>query len=487
MMTGGYSFAIEKKTKELPFYFPEGVVVSTDPVQQVIENSRYFKATKSQFQSDRNDTSPLITGSDSLIIETEIESTSGASNRDKPTKMKLVLDHYVRMPNNRIRVTYLNKQFYITEEQLQAVIADLKETVITARDNISSFWSPAIDLAIKHWAAKLAIPEKELLKLLNLPAPEKSDITIRELNGLPRQSRLSDFVPRELHLGYNTELPGGILGVTWLNAGVIYYNPGARIRDYLTQKPMVLEHEMVHVNINLQELLLAQGFDPEIMASIPEMFYPENQIELLHHPYTAVIRELIHNYFGFDYIRAQKESFLWDYEGSLEIDEEKFRENSKRWQEIKAELLPFFQKKVVPEFYSNTTWWSAMNQKLQDKNSVFHIVMAANYNLTRLGGEKETQRWLETNENEIREIAERAYELSGTPLENTQPANNRLSALLLNEYQRLFTEKEQEKINIYFNRHPEMIEKLVEMEIPELIKFFLRFKTDPVKPEEGVR
>ena len=481
------AFGAGQKTKELPFYFPQGVVESDDPIKQVVENKRYFKAAEKHFQSDPNHTSALTNSGDSIIVETDLESTSSALNRDQPTKMKLVLDNYVRV-DGKIRVTYLDDQLFITEHQLKVVADDLEETAKQARDYNCQFWQPITKLAAETRSAKLGVPENELEKLLDVTIPGYKDgITVRELNGLPRPTRCSDFVPRELHLGVNPEIPGGILGVAWLNTGVVYYNPQARVRDYLMKKPMVLQHEMVHTNINLQELLQAQGFDPELMASSQEMLYPENEIDLPAHHYSMVLRDLAWIYFGFNYEQALKESVRWDFAGNLWVDEQKMRENSEKWRKIKAELMPFLQNAVIPEFYSDPTWWSAMNQKLQDKNSVFHILMAAHYNATILGGEKETSKWLETHEGEIKEMAEKAWSLSGTPLNNNANSQNlKFPTLLLGQYQSLFTEEEQKKIEFYLQEHPELTDELPKMKISEIVKFFLQFKTKPPTRKEAL-
>src|SRR3989344_614186 len=83
--------------EELPHYFPEGVIQSTDSFKQWLEYSRYLTATWIKFNGE----APKSFGDDSIVIETDLESTAGAVNRDHPAKMKLVLDHYIRLPDGR--------------------------------------------------------------------------------------------------------------------------------------------------------------------------------------------------------------------------------------------------------------------------------------------------------------------------------------------------------------------------------------------------
>ncbi len=455
-----------KDKRELPHYFPAGVIQTTDPVKQLQEYVRYLAATREKLNGAE---SPSIAGSDSISLETDLESTSSALNSEKPTKMKLVLDHYVRLSDGCIRVTFSNDQKCITEQQLKVVVDDLLAATKEAADLNYEFYNLVADIAIKVRAEKLGIPENQFKKVLDMKVPGYlHGITFRELHYLPKPMRRSDFVPRELHLGYT---PQGVLGMAWLNTGVVYYSPQARVIDYLTKKPKVLQHEFVHNNINLQRFPLSEGFDVELMASIPEVLYDENQIDLFFHGYVGVPRELIRIYFGFNFVQARKEMFQYDLGGNVVINEKKFQEYSEKLLMIKEELREFFRNTVIPEFYSDPVWWSAMNEKRADRNSLFRIMMAAHYNPTILGSEKETMKWLEAREEEIREMSKKAFESSGLPEENSSQASQvKIPHSLLQEYQRVFTEKERKHIEEYFRDHPDQLNELVKMPLPEVMK-----------------
>lgn len=468
--------ASAENKKELPFYFPPGIIESSDSVKQLQEYGRYLAATFYCFQGGVNK-ALLIAGNDSVSVQTDIESTSSSLNVDRPTKMKLVLDHFVRLPDGTIRVTSLCDQRIITEAQLRVAVNDLVAVVNAAADNNYAYYEKLTVFAEEARAKKLGMKVEELRKILPLRIPGyKEPITFREAHQLPRPMRRSDFVPRELHLGYNPPLTG-ILGVTWLNTGVIYYNPQARLLDYLNGKPKVMQHEMVHGNINLQHFPLSEGFDVELEASVPEALYPENQIDLFFHGYLNDLRTLTRIYFGLDFNQLRKEIARYDLAGNLLIDEQKMRDGSKKIDQAKAELFKFLRDTAIPEFYSDPVWWSALNDKLSNKNSVLWVMMSAYYNPTILGGEKETMQWYEAHVSEIREMAEKAYEESGKPapvIRGSLPA-------FLEYYKNIFTKEEQRRIQLYFAENPHQLEKFADMSPEEIANFLMQFKKIPVQ------
>ena len=453
---------------ELPHYFPVGVIQSSDSLKQLEEYFRYLTATESRL----NGRSPGILGDDNITIETDIESTSSALNRDKPTKMVLTLDHYVRLDDGRIRVTFTNDQVIISEHQLEVVKNDLLKVVNEAANFNFEYYKWLTDTAIKARAVKLGVSEEELKKILDLEIPGYKNITHREMHQLPRPMRRSDFIPRELHLGY---APPGILGMAWLNTGVVYYSPQARVVDYLNKKPKVLQHEMVHNNMNLQKFPVSEGFDVELMASIPEVLYPENQTDLFFHGYVGVPRELIWIYFGFNFRQVRKEVVRYDLGDNLLIDQKKYREYFQKLDLVKAELFTFYRDVVIPEFYSDPVFWSAMNEKRTDRNSLFRIMMAAYYNPTILNGEKNTMKWLEAHKEEIMEMAKNSYEKSGKPLLKAE-GSIRIPPSFIEQYKSLFTEKEQEQIQRYFIQNPDELERISKMNLRDALNFLNKFK-----------
>jgi hypothetical protein len=488
-----------KSEAKLPFYFPEGVVQTADPVKQMQEYVRYITATYYKFQGRGERSSRLIPGSDSIVVETNIDSTTSIAS-DKVQKCKIVLDHFVRMPDGRIRVTQLADQFYITEEELRVVVDDLTALIKQASEGNFEFYKDLADTAMKARAAKILTPTKSLTdtsmksptesvgvtavsteliafkKMLEDKDPIYQEVTIRDLHYLPKPVRVSDFVPKELHLGYNVELEG-ILGVCWLNSGVIYYNPQARILDYLTGRPKVLQHEMVHCNYNLEKFPFASGFDAELFAMFPEVFFEENKTDLFFHHYCADLRELCEIYFGFDFTEARKQIFKYNLAGSTIIDEAKYKEYFAKVEDIKKELAHVVKNYIIPEFYSDPLWWSSMNDKLRDKNSLFWIMMAKHYKPTILGTSKEnsareTSIWISAHHEEIMQMAKKSYNGSGMDGKlSIVVGGQKFSQSLIRELSNFLAPEDRKIVSEYFEENPRALEKISKMSINQAVDF----------------
>ncbi|MEK7608396.1 MAG: hypothetical protein AAB495_02360 [Patescibacteria group bacterium] len=442
--------------KELPFYFPPGVVSTTDPMRQLQEYYRYMAAMDLCNQPSRDRRYQLIPGSDSVRVVTDIVSTSSIT--ESSAKLTIILDNYVRI-DGKIRVTSLCDQRFISERELQVVVDDLREqTKIAARRNFE-YYRELTNLSVSALAGNVGLTSDEVRKYLDEKIPGY-DVTYREFWYIPKPMRESDFVPRELHLGFTPSSDGGILAATWLNTGVIYYNPVARVSDYLQGIPKVLQHEMIHVNVNLQKFPLNNGFDVELSASIPVMLYPEDKIGFFFHGYSSLLREFAHTFFGYNFEQVRDEVVRVDLEGNLIFDEEKFRSRLQELESIKSELLVFFQNKALPEFYSNPVWWMSMNQVRNDPNSVFRIMMANNYDLTILGGHEKTMLWLKIHEPEILEIADEAFKEEGEQ-EGGYVLDVNIPAFLRVQYEKVLTPQEREELEKYFRENPEKLKGLV--------------------------
>ena len=444
--------------KELPFYFPEGVIQTVEPVKQLQEFMRYRAAMQYQAQVMRGDSRRLIPGSDSIAVITDIESTSSGN---ETVKMKLVLDHFVRLSDGRIRVTMLDKQIIITQHQLDVVKKDLIQVAEESADYNYQYYKDLADLAYEARAKSFGITKEELVKHLDDVDPV-SGVTVREINSLPDTVKKSDFVPKELHFGYNTELPG-ILGVCWLNSGIIYYNPLARVRDYLTSKPNVLPHEMIHNNSHFQFVfvILSQAFDAELMASIPEMLEEGNKTDFSNHGYAENLRELAYIFFGIDFDQIRKEIIKYDLAGNIVLNEEKYNEHFRKVELVKQELRKFC-KKIIAEYYSNPIWWSAFNDKLGDSSSVFRVMMAIYYDPTILGSRDETMKFIQLHEDEIQGMAEKAYKTSGeAEAKGEIPEVNKIPKMFLAQFENIFTKAEQKNIREYYSQRPDELKELI--------------------------
>lgn len=468
--------AIRAQTSNLPFFFPAGIKTTTDPIEQRQEYMRYLASSWSCNQGNKDGVQSLMPEPGSISVQTNVISTSSVT--ENPAKMRLVLDNFIKMPDGRIRVTTLCNQFFITADQEQVVEKYMIQHVIDASKADNDFYAVIMDLATKARAEKLGIPLADFQKSLDEPMIDNKNITYREFNRIPKSSKASDFVPRELHLGYNIPL-GGILGVTWLNTGVIYLNPDALITDYLTGRPKILQHEMVHGNINTEKFPMSEAFDVELMADMPIVLYPENELDLASHAYATDLREMFETYFNFDFDAMEKQIVKIDLAGNTVIDEQKYRYYYNQMAQVKAEALTFFQTVTIPEFYSDIAWWGSVNDIRGDKNSVFRMTLAQHYNPTILGSSKESLDWAEAHKQLIIDTANRGFHnaLGGTADSgDTDPDMKRVPVYLIDLYEKTFTPVEREKIETYYKAHPEELAKLKTMSPGELVNLAKSFK-----------
>lgn len=476
LLLAGSAFSQTAMPTAQPFFFPKGIQQTTDPLRQREEYEHIFQASWACNQGNGG-VSTLIPGSDSISVVTDVVSTDSVT--ENPVKMKIVIDHAYRLSDGRIRYTSLCGQEFITEDQLKVVENTLTQIVVSAAKRDNDFYSIIAEKAVTARAAKLGLKREELVAQLDEKVPGYN-VTFRELHRLPKPSKASDFVPRELHLGYNPPL-GGILGVTWLNTGVIYYNPNAWMTDYVNTIPKVMQHEMVHGNINIEKFPMSEAFDVELMASLPEMLYPENETDYPSHGYAKDIRELAEIYYGFDWDQFHQDTVKFDFAGNIVYDDANYLYYYKQIDQIKAEMMKFYTDDTIPEFYSDPVWWSATNDIRGDNNSVFRMTMALHYNPTILGGAAKTIDWLESHREEIKEVGDNAFKkgLNGGGGGNQMDMTTaRIPPYLMEQYERMFTAQERENIETYFHQHPEKFSDLQKMSPVEAVQFLGTFKSD---------
>jgi hypothetical protein len=458
-----------------PFFFPQGIQQTTDLLRQREEYMHIFQGTWACNQGGNGGLGTTLPGSDSISVVTDVVSTSSVT--ENPAKMKIVIDHAYKMPDGRIRYTSLCGQYYITEDQLKVVEDTLTQIAVIAakRDNV--FYGVVAEKATTARAAKLGIKREELVAQLDEKVPGYN-ITFRELHRLPKPSKASDFIPRELHLGYNPPL-GGILGVTWLNTGVIYYNPNAWMTDYVNTVPKIMQHEMVHGNINFEKFPMSEAFDVELMADMPIVLYSENTTDFPTHGYATDIRELAEIYYGFDWDQFRSDTVKFDFAGNIVYDDAKYVYYYKQIDTIKAEMLTFFMDETIPEFYSDPVWWSAVNDIRGDNNSVFRMTMALHYNPTILGSAAKTMDWLESHREEIKEIGDGAFRKGlGGDKGGMVMDMSRIPPSLVSQYNSMFTAQERENIETFFRAHPEKLAELQHMSPVEALQFLGTFKSN---------
>ncbi len=415
---------------------------------------RLILSTHLKFHGDSGVKIPVVSNG-SVTYKTKILSTSRVANKGKPEQMVIVLEQYFKLPDGRIRVTFPGGTEIITEREVSVVVEDLIHEVNIAADLNYEYYKDVVDRAVQARADKLGISKDKMQKRL-----EKDS---RDLHGIPPELARSDFIPSELHLTCASGVP--ILGFCYLTTGYIGYNHDARILDWIKGKPFILQHEMVHCNPKLQKFPL-EIFDFEFMASIPEMLYVENTNDLMHHSYAAVLRKMIWIHFGYDFKQARDEMIKFDFMGNLMIDENKYRENYETLQKAKNEMFRILHEKIIPEIYSDYFWWAAIHDRLNDNNAYMKIGMALYYDMTLLGGRQKTMEWLETHKEEIKQMADDAY---NEMTEEEDEENSRYEEIsknlaiprsILNRYKNALTLEQKEKISKFFRENPDELERV---------------------------
>ncbi|OHA26680.1 MAG: hypothetical protein A3D52_01640 [Candidatus Taylorbacteria bacterium RIFCSPHIGHO2_02_FULL_44_36] len=416
-MSGSYA------QEALPHFFPEGVRKSSPKAaaEQWEEWARHANATVNNLASEQGRS--FLIGKSRFVERTYFGQ-----------KVRIVFDQHVceninSLTNSgtckngeRTRYTSFGGQYFITEKQFQELVEFTDGAIKGAVEVDYAFWSNLERDAVAVASKADGKTEKEFREYLGRKDPLNSSMTFRDLRHIPPVVERKDFVPfRELHIGVAPEFPS-VLGVAWLNTGIVYYTPVAMIRDYLMDTPVVLAHEFVHTNKNLQGMPLVWGFDAETMASVPDMLVTGDYLDMWNHSYATNFRELIWVYFRFDFDQARKEVVKTSLMGNMRVDRAKFDEYSQKLEVAKAELRNAF-KRVTAEFYSTPVWWTALNDKLVDDNSVFRVMMAAMYNPTLLGGEEATTKWALTNEYKWKRWADEAWRESGSTANDSDAGN----------------------------------------------------------------
>lgn len=439
------------QNKELPEFFPAGVVQTADPLRQEEEVLRLYASARNCASNK------IIPGSDSVRITFD-----GKNGRDKvvstssvtqdPAYLTIVLDNYVRI-GNKVRVTPLcgNKEpYFITKHQLDVDISYLEKAIKEAAQIRYDYYKSIPDMAAKAFTQVGGIPYAEFRKSLDQKYPG-TDVTYREYNHLLPEQKLSDFIPREFHLGYTPDISDA-LAVTWLNTGVVYCRPVAIIRDYIMMgKPIILEHEFTHVNKWLQHFPLTEGFDAELWASIPDMIDPADEVDFIRHSYLKTLRELGWVFGGYDYKTVRKQVVEVNLGGNLVINESKYREYFVLQQKVKKMIADAFPK-VLAEYYTNQLYWQSMAERLGDKDAVLKIMMADNFDPTILGGHDKSATYATAHKEQVMEWAEESFketaedENQGSVSEADFPESFiQTYYRLFNEQQRLVLEKKCEK------------------------------------------
>lgn len=268
------------------------------------------------------------------------------------------------------------------------------------------------NLGVEDLESKLSLVEKS------------SGLTYGQILNFPYIT-IQDFIPRKLFFGVS---PGGSLAVTYLNSGVVIYNPFGRKLDYISEgfsnEPSTLIHEFVHANPKLQNMPIAFQVDMELFASFPWLENLELTDYFLH-PYFERIREMNAIFFGFDTNKSWEEIVEFTYGGregnmlgrTYHINEQALKKYVQVLKRIGPELSEVSMKKVLPEFYSDQLFWLAVGAETRDQSIVFDIILAKHFDPTllqdpegKLSPHEYTTRWIKENSAKIEDVINKTWE-----------------------------------------------------------------------------
>ncbi len=443
---------------EVPHYFPPGLEQASAPYAQWEALLRMYNSTS------------LCRGSVGAgLVMRNFGYSEEATIAGKKTR--LYFDAWSKSGDKILFYNFCGQE-YITPAQFEVVKQSFVEAIRQSAEIDYKYYYEFVDLAIKSRAERLGVSEASFREKLGKPVPGAPKVTYRELEGIPADLQESDFIPKEIHLGYIQAL-----GEVWLNSGTAFIALQAMMQDYIMGKPLVVMHEFVHANPKLQNLPFADGIDFELMASIPMMLLPEDKIAFVFHGYASTFREFAHVFFRFDSDQVRKEVLLWDHDGNLRIDSAKFDEYFNKTEAIKKEFM-FVFRNALAEYYSDRIFWTAMADKAVDDRIVFRILMSMNYDPTILNGRVETAHFNETHTDEIKQMMDKAWHLSNTPDATMKQGMGQDGRLLygstLQELSAL-TGMSQEELVALANKYNLKPTDAENKTLPELAKIFLSF------------
>lgn len=338
-------------------------------------------------------------------VQTIINGSETASTIIEGKETKVIFDNYVREDNVIVYYSSCGKK-ELTLEEFNLVKKDIIELYQEAVDDAWFKYQELTPEILKRAAEKSGMTSEEFQKRL-AEKVGNTGISYAEVAQINKISK-SDFVLKEFHFG---TIQRFILGLTLLNTGRVMYSEQARLYDYINGKPLVLVHELIHANLQLQKIPLAWYFDAELAASFPEMMDDKSDLDtFISHGYLPDIRWAAKVFFGFDSEKFKKEILKFQLiKSQLEINEAVFWKYENLIKRMKNELKQEIFLNILPEFYSDPLFWATVNERFNDDNAYFKIIMSMHYDPTLLGGHENTMKWLGQNSEKIKEMAEDAW------------------------------------------------------------------------------
>ncbi|MEK6760485.1 MAG: hypothetical protein AABX93_01025 [Nanoarchaeota archaeon] len=223
-----------------------------------------------------------------------------------------------------------------------------------------------------------------------------------------------DFVPNTVIFGNNTATDKGVIhAAVNTDSGIMYLTPLSVKIEHIGDSLEITRHEMVHANRKMQNFTLNKMMDAELFASFPWLDNTVSHKEL-DHDYLNSLKWTVKSYMCFDIDQAREELFtgmpgpIRSYAFKTnEANLEKFRKYSK-WIDAAKQTLKKAVRNSLVEFYSDPSWFGALNERLGYDNAGFDLLMSQQLEPTCLGGPGKTLEWVVENRGKIDSLWKKA-------------------------------------------------------------------------------
>lgn len=374
----------------VPHYL-QGIDVPQDPVKKLFEKERVYKAVAPQYSA-----LGMNYINDSITVKKNI--------LGKEVTMTFV--GYVRKGNQITHYT-TGSVTVLDEGAFERVVQDQVQYLETAAKRIHERLQKPMQ-QVKTTVESALRKEKKLKDMQKLD--DILDQTIAGYEGIKQRDVLfipdtsvQKFLPTQYFFG---TLPKRILGAAYIGPEVVIIDPKARILDYIDGVPVILMHELVHNNKELQGLPLSFHFDAELWASFPAAANWD-YFEFESHPYFEDIRKIARVMFNFNSETAFDDLREYELLVGTQLDEKKLREAMARVKRISEEIQKTSNEEFIPEFYSHPLYWITVGEFLDDQAAPFKIYFYKKYEPTSLDGPEKTRKWMEENKEVVRQASEK--------------------------------------------------------------------------------
>ncbi len=250
-----------------------------------------------------------------------------------------------------------------------------------------------------------------------------------------------DFVPNTVIFGNHSAVQNGVLyAAVLVDAGIMYLTPLSVKLDHIDDSLETVRHEMVHTNRKLQSMTLNRMMNAELFASFPFLEDSVSQ-HTLNHPYLDSIRWTVKSYMCFDIDQARGEIMSGLFRSpAFRTDEatlEKFRKYSK-WIDSAKQTLKKAVRNSLVEFYSDPSWFGALNERLGYDNAGFDLLMSQQLEPTCLGGPEKTLEWIVENKGKIDSLWKRA--VGEADQEKSKPKKDGMNLKDIPQLSRIYTD-----------------------------------------------